>query len=118
MWEVKDTSGGIHDVGDIYKWDDAFEVFLATLNTEPCFAGHCDWRIPNAKELQSLVDYSAAFPSISEDFPGETAPEFYWTSTTFGEFPLGAFFVGFNAGDVFLASKQSSFRIRAVRGGR
>ena len=36
--------------------------FLATLNTPPCFAGHCDWRIPNVRELQSIVDYEILYP--------------------------------------------------------
>jgi hypothetical protein len=36
--------------------------FLATLNMTPCFAGHCDWRIPNIKELQRIVDYEIAPP--------------------------------------------------------
>jgi hypothetical protein len=50
MWEKKDTSGGIHDVNRMFTWSNtataadgtAFTVFLATLNTAPCFAGHCD----------------------------------------------------------------------------
>jgi len=36
--------------------------FLATLNRAPCFTNHCDWRIPNVKELQSIVDYEIPFP--------------------------------------------------------
>ena len=35
MWEMKDTSGGIHDVSNTYTWSNAFAVFLATLNEEP-----------------------------------------------------------------------------------
>ena len=59
------------------------------------FAGHSDWRLPNAKELQSIVDYtrcpaktgSAAIdplfkPSILIDEGGNKNYPFYWTSST------------------------------------
>ncbi len=58
-------------------------------------AGHCDWRLPNAKELQSLVDYtrspdttqSAAIDPMFTTTPirdaqGEVNYPFYWSSTT------------------------------------
>jgi len=59
------------------------------------YAGQTDWRLPNAKELQSIVDYtrspattnSAAIDtmfnctSIANE-AGETDYPFYWTSTT------------------------------------
>ena len=32
------------------------------------YAGHDDWRLPNVKELQSIVDYSGAFPAIDSTF--------------------------------------------------
>src|SRR5206468_5608379 len=69
MWEEKTGTVGvpnpsdIHDVNSTYTWSDAFAVFLAALNTSPCFADHCDWRIPNVKELQSIVDYSRRNPA-------------------------------------------------------
>jgi hypothetical protein len=59
------------------------------------FAGHSDWRLPNAKELQSIIDYtrspdttdSAAIDPIFQATPivnegGEKDFASYWTSTT------------------------------------
>jgi hypothetical protein len=118
IWEVKDNSGGIHDVGNEYSWNDAFTVFLTTLNTPPCFAGHCDWRLPNVKELQSIVDYSTITPAISSSFPGSTLVSFYWSSTTHAGLSSNAWFVSFSVGLVFPADKNTSLPVRAVRGGQ
>jgi len=96
MWEKKDTAGGIHDVNNAYDWNNSFAVFLAALNTNPCFAGHCDWRIPNVKELQSIVDYSKTNPATS--FPGATAAAFYWSSSPFAANSSHAWFVFFADG--------------------
>ena len=59
------------------------------------YAGHTDWRLPNAKELHSILDYgrspettdSAAIDPIFqstaiENEAGEQDFAFYWTSTT------------------------------------
>jgi len=59
------------------------------------FAGHSDWRLPNAKELQSIVDYSrspdtthsAAIDPVFKVTPirdalGKVNYPFYWSSTT------------------------------------
>lgn len=58
-------------------------------------AGHTDWRLPNAKELQSIVDYtrspnrthSAAIDPVFDATPivnegGQLDFAYYWTSTT------------------------------------
>jgi hypothetical protein len=37
---------------------------VSQFNTRPCFAHHCDWRIPKVKELQSIVDYGTYFPPV------------------------------------------------------
>jgi hypothetical protein len=44
-WEKQsEGDGSIHDIGiaNIVTWDQAVSIHVATLNTPPCFAGHCD----------------------------------------------------------------------------
>jgi hypothetical protein len=156
VWEKKDDSGGIHDKDNSYTWGMIFPPytmngtmvteFLATLNTPPCFAGHCDWRIPNVRELQSIADYeteeSVAGPTVNVVFhnaagcPGcadvraascsctassnsiTSSTAFYWSSTTFRFTPGYAWGVFFDVGFVFdRGVKSTTAHVRAVRGG-
>lgn len=142
-WEKKDRSGGIHDVDRAYSWglasapytmNGTIISFLDQLNTRPCFAGHCDWRIPNVKELQSIIDYDVFEPSVSSAFHSEngcidcrdataphctcTASTYYWSSTTVQNFPENAWIVTFYNGFVGHDAKNATFPVRAVRGGR
>lgn len=130
LWEKKDTvPGSVHNVENTYQWSSIiglqpdgslFTTFLATLNTEPCFAGHCDWRIPTVKELQSIVDYStgwsADIPATS--VPGETFSEgSYWSSTSHVLAMGDVWVVHFGTGYVVIDSSRNYLPARAVRGG-
>ena len=83
MWQKVDSKKGMN-------WKDSLE-YAKNLN----IGGHSDWRLPNAKELQSIVDYSrspettntAAIDSIFKTSTitnegGEKDYPYYWTSTT------------------------------------
>lgn len=80
-------------------------------------AGFRDWRVPNVKELQTIVDYSTFGPSAS--IPGETTASYYWTGTTGALAANGAWLISFQNGAVggFLNFdvKTSSNYARAVR---
>ena len=59
--------------------------------------GYSDWLLPNAKELQSIVDYSVFSPSInSVKFPN-TPSNLFWTSSS-RDYSTLALLVGFNSG--------------------
>ncbi|WP_394241050.1 Lcl C-terminal domain-containing protein [Vibrio astriarenae] len=100
---VTDQSTGLmwskSDSGKRMNWVEALEYAeTATL------AGHSDWRLPNAKELQSLVDYEKVdFPAIDTTFFEVTPSQFesqqdsyyFWTNTTQGDFKHTAVYVTF-----------------------
>jgi hypothetical protein len=70
MWQQSDSAGGLN-------WKEAL-AYAENLE----LAGHSDWRLPNAKELQSIADYSS-IPAIDQSFFKMSDPEaWYWSSTT------------------------------------
>jgi hypothetical protein len=131
MWEKKSDDGSIHDVENDYTWSSAFAVHVAGLNGGGGFAGYTDWRLPNVKELQSIVDYERGNPSIDPAFntgcvPGCTVTSCsctesgdYWSSTTRADFPDSVWYVDFITGHVDDSGKGDvdGTQVRAVRGG-
>ncbi|MFI3281799.1 MAG: DUF1566 domain-containing protein [Rikenellaceae bacterium] len=86
VWSKEDSKKAMN-------WREAL-AYAEEMNSQN-YLGHSDWRVPNAKELQSIVDYSrsplstssAAIDPIFEvssikDESGVDDFPFYWTSTT------------------------------------
>jgi len=91
MWSKTDNGEGLN-------WEEALK-WVYQKNQEN-YLGYNDWRLPNAKELQSIVDYtrcpqttnSAAIDPVFEvtsiiDEGGEVNYPFYWASTTHADGP-------------------------------
>jgi hypothetical protein len=85
MWSRTDSGAGVN-------WEQALSSVQKMNATN--FLGHNDWRLPNAKELQSIVDYSR-IPAIAPVFQISRLSDgeypFFWTSTTHLDGPPQAF---------------------------
>ena len=67
MWEKLSDDGSVHDDHNKYTWATALAGHVATLNNTN-FAGHNDWRLPNMRELLSIVTYQNLLPTVAPAF--------------------------------------------------
>jgi len=120
VWEVKTDDGSIHDKDNKYNWHDAETIFIKGLNDQQ-FGSVSDWRMPTIKELASIVDLGTNEPSIdTRFFPGtmSSLSAFYWSSTSGADLTGVAWGVHFRSGYGHDDAKDSSYFVRAVRGGQ
>jgi hypothetical protein len=109
------------------KWQDALAI-VAGINDGTyglCGSSYTDWRLPNRKEIQSLLDYSNYTPALPDDNLfinlDSSYPFSYWTSTSSGylvddpNFKY-AWYVSLHDGMVDNSLKNWNPRIWPVRG--
>lgn len=77
----------------VRNWTDALQ--LAEAST---FAGYSDWRLPNLKELRSLVEECRVNPAINVSIFPSTPGMNFWTSSPYAGSSSGAWYVFFGNG--------------------
>jgi hypothetical protein len=110
------------------EWQEALAA-VAKINNgtfSACAAGQSDWRLPNRKEFQSLLDYSQSSPALPAGHPFQNvtavSPLHFWTSTSSGlvvdapNFARG-WYVSLYDGMIDNSLKNYAVRIWPVRGG-
>jgi hypothetical protein len=77
--------------------------------------GHSDWRLPNRRELMSIVLYGQYDQAIDPVFSCHSSR--YWPSTTVVGDSRYAWVVHFGSGYVTYTYRTSGYCVRCVRGG-
>lgn len=141
-WEVKTTSGGgdWRDSAHTYTWysadtasnggdagslgADTCDAWLFQCNTADyvtlinvmALCGYTDWRMPSPNELQSLVDFNVAVPTIDATYFPNTQSGYYWSANNFSPSPASAWGVNFGSGAISSSNKTLNGYVRLVRG--
>ena len=116
-----------HSAGSGLNWQPALD-YIDTLNTNN-FCGYSDWRLPNPRELLSLINFGEADPGQWLENIGFTHVYGYlhWTSTTYTANPDEAVIIETEFGALFPAGQPLSkpapknnrlYFVWPVRGGR
>lgn len=97
------------------SWNEAYE-FINDLNRNDSFP-HSDWRLPNRRELLSLVDHSHKDPALPSGHPFKNIwTGKYWTSTTSARATAYAWWVQFSGGRMFYGNKADDAMVWPIRG--
>ncbi|MBV6494554.1 MAG: hypothetical protein LDLANPLL_02587 [Turneriella sp.] len=74
------------------------------------------WRLPNVRELQTIVDYTASGPSINATYFPATGSGVYWSSSTYSSSPASARDIEFSNGRPYYQNKTAASYVRCVSG--
>ena len=100
-----------------YTWQGALS-HAQTVNSAS-FAGHSDWRLPNVKELSSLVEMACYWPAINVNRFPNTLSSGYWSSSPVADRSASAWNVHFSVGSGGGNLKAGGhYYVRLVRGGQ
>lgn len=122
---VRDTATGLiwprradaptPDMAFPLAWTEALDA-VAAMNAASTL-GRSDWRLPNRRELLSLVDFGQARPAAPPDHPFQGLRQnWHWTSTTSAMAPRYAWYVHFAGGRMFYGRKDQYCLVLPVAG--
>jgi len=121
MWKQcsEGLSGGGCATGTatVHTWQAALQL-AKNLNAGGGFAGFTDWRLPNQKELNSIVETQCVTPSINAIIFPATVSNWYLSSSPFAGNATSAWNADFGAGGDLADAKSNSNYVRLVRGGQ
>ena len=96
-------------------WPEALDL-AAGLNRDE-LAGRQDWRLPNRREMRSLISHQTKNPALPQGHPfANVRANWFWTSTTSAVNPAYAWYVHLAGGRMFYGRKDQSCLVWPVRG--
>lgn len=80
-----------------HTWRSALQ-YVRSLNQGDGYASQHDWRVPNIKELGSIVETQCYGPAINLEIFPNTQSYFYWSSTYASNFTPNIHYIDFDRG--------------------
>lgn len=121
MW--KQCAEGLSGAGCVtgsaatYTWQQALQE-VQTVNSGGGFAGYTDWRLPNMKELHSIVEGQCHTPAINATLFPNTVSDYFWTNSPYANAVAElAWAVKFDDGLTYFLGQIEPHYVRIVRGG-
>ena len=110
-----------------FTWQMALQ-HVEEVNSSGGFAGYTDWRLPNYRELASLVEYQCDNPAINSSLFPNTISSFapglikgYWTSSPYLGYKSSravfSWVIFFSTGVTIPTARSDTNMVRLVRGG-
>lgn len=97
----------------IHNWQESLQTAQTT--SKENYLQRKDWRLPNIKELASIVNNQCIYPAIDNTFFPHTQNAEFWTSSVHNQFPARAWYVGFALGHDYPGNKRDYKQLRLVR---
>jgi hypothetical protein len=119
VWEVKTPENGSRN----FTRGGAFN-YASTTNSQGGLCGFSDWRVPDRRELFSIVDNFSRFKAFDERFFPNTTPTtvaaatLYWTNEVYHANPTYGWTITFLTGASTEQLASSLQKVRLVRGER
>ncbi len=96
-------------------WQEALD-YVSHMNTEKAF-GYSDWRLPNRRELRSLISYQTKSPVLQAGHPFTNIFHgWYWTSSTAAINTKYAWYINLEGGRMFYGKKSQNYLLWPVQG--
>lgn len=118
MWQRcligQSANGCTLGTADTFTWAEAL-IYPSQKTQQSTLAGYQDWRLPNIRELASIIELQCSHPAINLTiFPNNGAGHL-WSSSPYRFYTHYSWFLDFNDGLFIYGDRQDKKSIRLIR---